>query len=686
MAVAEIKKLFLIAALEHKESILEAIQKKGVVQIEDISYNHDKNNAEGEQNIESSRADIFEWEEVRRPHLPERRNMEKRQDELVSSIRFLHNYIPERSGFELLKKGPLTIDPEEEADILRKLDGGMREQVIEEVKELESSIKKLHAERLTLINRRDRLYPWINLRIPLNYICRTEHTRIRALSVPVDMVESCRRAAEDAIDELWTAKVGETKRSKNIIIVYHNDSEEAVEKIIRDFDVHPAVFPCEPHAPSEMIDKINEEIVNVEREAAELEERIKRMNDYLLGLMVAANDLDNSLERKKAQEFCGETQKTFLLRGWIPESEFNHIEKDLSRIAPEIDISLAEPQEDEEVPIVLKNYTIFRPFEVVVDIYGKPNYQEFDPTPSLGLFFFIGFGYCLTDAGYGIMLALIFGLAAWKLKLSHGVKKFCHLMVYSGFSSIILGALTGSWFGNLLTSKDIPLYQLGIWKIIGKFQKFDPLGQHIIIFLGAALALGYIQLAWGTITKLVHNLSKGKIGDALFDPLPWLIFAAGLVVLVYQRTVGIWMCIIALSVMLLFAGRKNKNIFLRIGSGLWTIYGVLTGLLSDVLSYSRLFALGLATGIMATVINIMAFMMWSIPGVGWLLTILVLVIAHPINLVINVLSAFIHTARLQFVEFFPKFYENGGRGFEPFTMKRRFIHIENKRPEETEKH
>jgi len=689
MSVEKIKKFYIISHADHRELLLETLQKMGVAQIDELGENGETGSPPGREKdktpADPDRTDQaheaiepdFDWDRVRRPLLTERRNVEKACEEIASAIEFLRRYIPERQGMDLLRYGPETITPGQEEELRRGFDhDGFRE----ELEELEGEVKRLHARRLTLKKRRENLLPWIRLEVPLHYFCKTKHTRIRSISVPASKVAACRQAAGEAIGELWFMKVGETvdptHPTKNIIVIYPTEYHEAAEKIIQDYDLHPAVLPCMNRTPAEVIKEIDQALKSIAGQESRIESRLSEMKNEMLQLKVRANDLYNSLERKKARELCGETRSTFILKGWIPAAEVPALENALAGMAPESDLFISDPGEGEQVPVILHNANMIRPYESVLNIYGKPDYHEIDPTPHMAVFFFIGFGYCLTDAGYGLILSLLFGFAAWRLKLAPGVRKFCWMMTLSGISAVILGALTGGWFGNLFTSPDFPFYKLGVGRFLEHLKKIDPLGQKdILIFLIAALVIGFIQLSWGIGIKFYYYLSRGRFLDSFCDPFPWLLFSAGLVVSLFQRGLGVGICIAGLVLMILFSARENRNILLRLGGGLWSVYQMLTGLLSDVLSYSRLFALGLATGIMATVINIIAFILWPIPYVGWLLCLLLLLVAHPINLAINVLSAFIHTARLQFVEFFPKFYKSGGKAFRPFVTKREYIHV-----------
>jgi len=678
MAIEPIKRLFLIAPAERREPILAELQKLGVVQIEDISSN---NEAQDE-------AEVFDWSLVKPHILPERRNIQKQYDSVVNAIRFLRNFIPDRLDYlSIFEKAPDIVSAEDEQKILREY---AYEKVMEDLREQDGRLKNLHAKKLSAMTRRDNLLPWKDLDVPLNYFCKTSHVVIRALIVPTASVDACRKAAEEAISELWTFKVGETKKSKHIIVIFHKEHQQTAENILQSFDIHSAVLPCSEKTPAELIAEIDDFIAQIDAETKEIEEHLAARGGDLLKLKVVADNIQNVLHRKEAQELCGETRSTFLIKGWVPDVKTPAVEKAVRAIADETDLYFAEPLPHENPPIILKNTKPVYLYESVLGIYGLPDYREPDPTPTMGLFYFIGFGYCLADAGYGGLLALLTGFLLKKLKLCKGDRKFLKMLFLSAISAMLFGMATGSWFGNLLTDSTFPTGAGWTMKLVEKIQLIDPLNKHIMVFLGAALAVGFIQLSWGVMIKFYTLAGAGNYLDALFDPFAWLLFAFGIpiAILIHPR-VGMWVSIAGLAIMLFFGGRAEKGIFQRLVMGIWTIYGIATGLLSDILSYSRLFALGLASGIVASVINIILFFMWpSLPvgkpwyywliaPLGWALTIAMLCIFHFINMLINVLGAFIHTARLQFVEFFPKFYQGGGARFIPFETQASFVEIEH---------
>lgn len=375
-----------------------------------------------------------------------------------------------------------------------------------------------------------------------------------------------------------------------------------------------------------------------------------------------------------------ETQSSVIIQGWIPDDLLTRIKQQLKKEIGDNWAILPAPLKDgEEKPVEIKNNPVILPFEAVTDIYGNPKFDEPDPTILLAPFFIIYFGLCLTDAGYGIILSLLAGLGIYLFRPTGGMKKLMWLMVYCGAATFIFGALFGGWFG--LNLETLPWPWLSNFLL--KLQVLNPNTDPITVLI-LTLILGIIQIVVGLLIGFYWKIKQKKYIEAFLDNGLWalsLIFISFFILSVqgiflesFTKWIiyGIYIC---LGLLVLTQGRKYKGIVPRLGVGIVSLYNFV-GYFSDVLSFSRLLALGLATGIIAMVVNLIAGLVWNISYVGWLLAIIILIGGHLFNLAINVLGAYIHSGRLQFVEFFPKFMEGGGRKFKPLKQECTYIEIQ----------
>ncbi len=328
---------------------------------------------------------------------------------------------------------------------------------------------------------------------------------------------------------------------------------------------------------------------------------------------------------------------------------------------------------------------------MLVSMYSPPEYRELDPTPIIMPFFTLFFAVCLTDMGYGLIVSIFAAFLLKKVpKQKTGFRKMLKVLLFSGLTTVVLGLLTGGIFG---ISFQGPLKHTVLGRIRESMMLFDPGTKNgMMVFFALSLGLGWIHVFAGHIVAFIKQKRDEGVLAAILDHVSWIVVLIGGLFLglsqlksmfkidltipsIYPQ-VGLYLLFAGLIVVFLFGGRKEESIIGKMGQGLMEVYGV-SGLLGDILSYARLFALGLSTGVIAGVFNKLALMLKDIGGVpGWIFFVILLVVGHLFNVAINSLGSFIHTLRLQFVEFFGKFYSGGGEEFKPLKRELKYIMVE----------
>jgi V/A-type H+-transporting ATPase subunit I len=410
--------------------------------------------------------------------------------------------------------------------------------------------------------------------------------------------------------------------------------------------------------------------------------------EYEMPLTVHLDNIENNLEIEEAIESGFSTDSVSFHTVWVKEADKKKIIAIIESFKSARVLEV-QPDEDESIPIILENKPLFRPFEIVVNLYGVPRYFEIDPTPFVSLFFALFFALCLTDAGYGIILAILTLVFAFRKK---NVKQFLMLIFAGAIFTVFTGALFNGWFG------DLPGY-IGIG---GFFTKLAIMGDPIksteaaMNFFRLALALGVIHVIFGLSIKFFDCLKKRDWRGAFLDGLPWIIIVLSIVIILLSSQIAVniylisqplfpasiskillWPALAAAAVIIFFGARSEKRWGLRIFLGFLnlTVLGGVTSYLGDFLSYIRLMALGMTTAGIAIAINKIAFQFLSIPVIGIIMLLVILIFGHIFNMAINIMGAFVHTLRLQYVEFFQKFYAGGGRPFEALKDEHKYITI-----------
>ncbi|MBR6709487.1 MAG: hypothetical protein IKL84_07410 [Clostridia bacterium] len=528
--------------------------------------------------------------------------------------------------------------------------------VVERTAQIAERQTEIRAERNRAETRRASLAPWIGCDLPLAF-SGTRNTRLIYGSFPGS---ADREYLRDSLahDGVHLEIIGADERILYAALIFHRDDEDAIGQRLNELGFSRIVQRDEDEVPRRAIEKIVHTLQELEKEEAALSEELQQLADVCPAVEVLADLESTTLTTIRTKEKMLCSPQSVMLRGWLPEGAEKKVSSMLEKC--EVAYEIADPEPDDDPPVLLQNNPFSVNFEWVLGMYAYPRYGTFDPTLVMSIFYFIIFGIMFADVGYGLLLVLTcFGGIAL-LKPKPGMKRFLAMFGYCGFSSIAWGVVFGAYFGDL--PKMFATNMLGINPPENIALWFDPL-QDPMTFLILSLAIGAVHLIAGMAVQFYLLCRKGKWADALMDVGSWWVLFAGLALLFLNPTVGMWLTIAGVACIVLTQGRAKKGIVGRLIGGVIKLYD-LVSYLSDLLSYSRILALGLAAGVIAQVVNILGTLKGG-TVVGYLLFIVVFLIGHLLNLVINVLGTFVHTSRLQYIEFLNKFYEDGGRPFAP---------------------
>ena len=374
------------------------------------------------------------------------------------------------------------------------------------------------------------------------------------------------------------------------------------------------------------------------------------------------------------------TETTVFTKFWIPETECEKLKSRIDSISSDVELVFADPEPGEEPPTLLRNGNLARPFNILTELYSPPTYRGIDPTPLLAPFFFIFFGMCLGDAGYAIVLAGTIWYVFRKYKrIPAGIKDFIKLFAYCSVSTLIYGIISGSFFGNFIDSF-VPI----LVPFKNSLMLVDPMTNPMQV-LGISLLLGVVHLMFGLLIAAYDKIRHGEFVDALGAIISWFLFIVGLcfygvglggMLPSHFVQIGQAMAILGAVIIFIYAGKGKAGIFNKIISGFLALYGS-TSYLGDILSYSRLLALGFGSAVIGMVINLLGGLAADIPYIGWLIGIVVIIGGHIFSILINILGSFVHPLRLQYVEFFGKFYNGGGESFAPLTLSQEFVTVKS---------
>ena len=419
-----------------------------------------------------------------------------------------------------------------------------------------------------------------------------------------------------------------------------------------------------PMGATSKIPKVKSERLREKSERLRLENEMAE--DEIKSLVPRRNNLDHS-------------KHVFIIEGFVPEDDCEKLKELCERVATcTVDFEDA----GDDAPVKLKNNKFAEPAQGILTMYSPPGKGDLDPTPLLAFFFYFFFGMMFSDAGYGLLMVIVIGIALKVFKPDKKMRNNLKLFQYCGISTTVWGLVFGSIFGDAPASlynyfagtTDMTMAKLLPWPTL------DPQKDALLLMV-ISIAFGLVHILVGMGCKFVVCFREKDYAAAFFDTGLWMLLLIGLAVLAAGMflapvlvTVGAVIAIGCAVGLVLTQGRGKKGIVGKAIGGLASLYDV-TSYISDLLSYSRLLALGLTTGVMAQVFNMLATMMGK-SVVGFIFMVIIFIAGHLINIGLNALGSYVHTMRLQYVEMFSKFYEGGGKEFEPFSLQSKYIKIQ----------
>lgn len=671
MAIVQMQRINICALKKNRKAILERLQELGAMEI-DIQLEDDSLGEK--QDVASSRA-LFE----------------RRAQTADQALAILNIYVPEKKGMLDSLAGKPLVEKELFEKAAENQDQYMA--TASRIVTLDKQIAESKAAVLKVQNQVEALAPWLSLTVPVSYT-GTQKTAVLIGTMPNPQdQQSILNLLAGAVPDVEAVDVELISTDKDftyLAVICMKQDAGKVEEVLRTGGFSK---------PSSPVQKIPEEYKkDLEAEITKAQEQVKQLESELAECAVSRHDLEliSDYYRTRAEKYriLGEipqTASTFAISGYVPAAKADAIVKELSEHYG----AAAETEgikEEEEPPVLLHNNRFSESVEGVLASFGLPAKGEIDPTFFTSIFYVFLFGLMLSDAAYGLIVSLACGIVLLKFpRMETNLRKSVQLFFWCGLSTLFWGVLFGGYFGDAL---DVISETFFGHKISIPALWFVPLNEPMRMLLYSML-FGVIHLFTGLALKGYMYIRDHKYMDFVCDVIFWYMLLLGLIGLLIPSSMfaGIagkqivfpaalnaaakWSAILGAVGIVLFSGRSSKNPALRIALGAYDLYNI-TGWLSDVLSYSRLLALGLATGVIASVVNQMGSMGGKSIG-GVILFIIVFVIGHVFNMAINLLGAYVHTCRLQYVEFFGKFYEGGGKPFEPFKLKTKYVDLKEEK-------
>lgn len=530
--------------------------------------------------------------------------------------------------------------------------------IVEALEALERESGEIRGKTTRIQAMLEQLEPWKELTLPIHEIQSTRNTIAMLGTMQKMGLEEMQ--ADDSLPSLCLIQVVSTARDlAYVYIVMHRSVQQEVLDNLRKANFTQVNMQNISHTVAQKMQQQQQRLAVFSTRQEEIVQETAAYANVLPKFKILFDALNSKREQVLFSQGFLSSARTFFLHGWVPASMEEKVESSLKKIAPSVSVEYLVPAEEDEPPVLLHNNTVVSPFETIVSGFSLPNYKALDPTAIMMPFFVNFMGMMVSDAGYGLLMAILIPLMIKFLKPSPGAKNLMKILAWGGVATVVWGALFNTWFGFG------PLPSI-----------FDPVNNPMPV-MAVCIALGALHLFVGLGVGAYMNIKRGDPLAAIADQVSWFLLIVGLALMLVIPTVGQWVALTGVVIILCTSGReKSNNPFKRLISGLGALYGA-TGWISDLLSYMRLFGMGLATGVIGMVFNKLVGMVFSAGPIGWILGIVLFVFCHLFNAGINILGAYVHSCRLQYIEFFGKFYDDGGKPFVPLRETNRYVYIQD---------
>ncbi len=647
MAKIKLMQFELIAMLEDSKRLIDFLQKKGIAEISDTDHE----------------------ELTKYRTAPIAAVFDRKKQLILSAVETLERCCKIKRSIVQQLTDVTEIDYAQYRQITEQADSVMA--LVYEIKSLQDEITTLKADIIRKQTQIDYYRPWEKLDIPMSTV-RTPQTAVFIGNFKSALREQdilSRLAAQaPELDGVSVEVVSADKLQTCAVVICHHSDAALLEQSLKAIGFikpdHPAKM-----LPAKAIEQLQQEIADANARIDATVEKIASYGEYYDTIRLLADYEQSQSERYKILECAATSRNTIMLQGYVPERDAEQLKFDVEqRFVCEMELSEPDYLND-DVPVLIENRDFAAGVESITNMYSPPSNNDLDPNPVMAFFYYALFGIMFSDAGYGLLM-VIFGIVMKHvIKVQGNLRKTASFALYCGVATTFWGAMFGSFFGDLIPTICTNFLDianppsLALW--------FEPTSDSIKLML-YSFGFGIIHLFAGLAIRFV-TLAKQKdwIG-AVCDTVPVYIFVIGLAIVGKDfiepvspalKSAGAKILLVGAILIVLTAGRSAKNIVGKLGGGLYALYSNTTGWLGDILSYSRLLALCLVTGVIGSVVNMLAAMMGNI-----VVFVLICILGHTLNIAINLIGTYVHTCRLQYVEYFSKFYEGGGKVFTPLKI------------------